>query len=117
MESAYPQCNYQMVQEETEKIQKSHLQMDSSFSRHQYGFLKKKLSESEGSIIFFYGRSPISFFNIRWTLIREISSSVAIFRADTRDFRRKRSFIFLMFAFVLTKRRQPDGLDRLMVPV
>ena len=41
MESAYPQCNYQMVQEETEKIQKSHLQMDSSFSRRPHEFLPR----------------------------------------------------------------------------
>ena len=41
MESAYPQCNYQMVQEETEMIQKSHLQMDSSFSCRPHGFLPR----------------------------------------------------------------------------
>ena len=41
MESAYPQCNYQMVQEETERIQKSHLRMDSSFSRRQRRFLPR----------------------------------------------------------------------------
>ena len=41
MESAYPQWNYQMVQEETERIQKSHLQMDSNFSRRAHWFLPR----------------------------------------------------------------------------
>ena len=39
-----------------------------------------------------------------------MSISVAILRADTRDFRGKRVFTFLIFAFVLIKRGQPGGL-------
>ena len=42
---------------------------------------------------------------------------MVIFRADTDDFQRKWSFTFLIFALALTKRGQPGGLDRLMVPV
>ena len=51
-------------------------------------------SKSNSSMIFLQGRSPRSFYMIRRTLISKISSSIAIFQADTLFFGVNDSFLF-----------------------